>query len=156
MYSWVSKHLNVIGSGYSDSVTSLRVLHLATTLRGGAGIAARRTHEALLQAGVESTLICLTGNEATGKSIGIYHRTVSVRYLSKFNTFVQGKLFQCTDRLVTPISIEAFVGSNLKQEDFDVLHVHSFYNMLSVKKISEIAKRFPSKKIFLFKKHKIS
>ena len=127
----------------------VKVFHLATTLRGGAGIAARRTHEALLESGVESTLICLTANKDLGKSISIYRRSTFVRFLSKFNTLTQSRLIQRTDRLVTPFSIESFVDSGLKQEDFDVLHIHSFYNLLSIKRISEIAKRFPGKKIFV-------
>jgi glycosyltransferase involved in cell wall biosynthesis len=69
--------------------------------------------------------------------------------LSKFSTLIQSKLIQSTDRLVTPFSIESFDDSDLEHEDFDVLHIHSFYNMLSVKKISNIAKRFPNKKIFV-------
>jgi glycosyltransferase involved in cell wall biosynthesis len=130
-------------------VTGIKVFHLATTLRGGAGIAARRTHEALLESGVESTLISLTANESLGKSISIHRRSTYVRFLSKFNTLVQSRLIQNSDRLVTPFSIESLDDSDLKQEDFDVLHIHSFYNLLSIKRISEIAKRFPSKKIFV-------
>ena len=36
----------------------MKVLHIATMDHGGAGIAARRIHEALLQMGVESHILC--------------------------------------------------------------------------------------------------
>lgn len=130
-------------------MTPIRVLHLATTLRGGAGIAARRTHEALLEIGVKSSLICLTNNESSGNSIAISPRPLHVKLLSKINTFLQSRFFQISDRLVTPVSMYGLSDFDFNQQDFDVLHVHSFYNMLSVKSLREIAEKIPNKKIFV-------
>lgn len=130
-------------------MTSLRVLHLATTLRGGAGIAARRTHEALLESGINSRLMCLTDNQQSQDFINVFRRPVHIKYMSKFVTLIQSKLFQNSDRLVTPISIKGLSDSLFRAQDFDVLHIHSFYNMLSIKNIREIAEQLPSKKIFV-------
>jgi len=38
-------------------MADLKILHIATTLQGGAGIGARRYHEALLRAGVDSRFL---------------------------------------------------------------------------------------------------
>jgi glycosyltransferase involved in cell wall biosynthesis len=42
----------------------LRILHIATSLEGGAGIGARRYHEALVQAGVDSRIL-VAGNSSS-------------------------------------------------------------------------------------------
>lgn len=126
-----------------------RVIHLATSLNGGAGIAARRTHEALLSVGVDSKIYSLTGVNRNSDSMKLIHRSMSVKTLSSITTFIQGKFIQKTQKLVTPVSLEVFDPNLIDSEDFDVLHLHSFYNFLSIKQIRELAHKYSDRKLFV-------
>ena len=127
----------------------LRVVHLATSLYGGAGIAARRTHEALLSSGVDSKLFSLTGVRAEYKSVETIKRRKLRRLISSVTTFSQSRFIQKSQKLVTPISLSNLKLDFLNKEQFNVIHIHSFYNLLSIKQIKEIANTFQDKKIFV-------
>jgi glycosyltransferase involved in cell wall biosynthesis len=126
-----------------------RVVHLATSLYGGAGIAARRTHEALLSIGVDSHLFSLTGVSSEYKSVETIKRRKLHRFKSSVTTIFQSKFVQNSQRLVTPISLGNFRLDLLLKEHFDVIHIHSFYNLLSIQQIKEFANSFPDKQVFV-------
>ena len=124
-------------------------MHLSTTLRGGAGIAARRTHEALRSASFESQLFTLTGADKKPQNVERISRTKSKRLQSKIVTGVQQKVFQNSEKLITPISINCASDVLKNMELFDIIHLHSFYNLLSVPQIAVIANEMYPKKIFI-------
>jgi len=130
-------------------MASIRVVHLATSLYGGAGIAARRTHEALLSAGVDSKLFSLTGVRSEYKSAVTIERRKLSRFISSAITFSQARFIQNSQRLVTTVSLGNLDLDFLVKKEFDVIHIHSFYNLLSIKQIKEFARTFPDKKIFV-------
>lgn len=70
----------------------MRVLHITTTVKGGAGIAAVRLHEALLKAGVESRILTLYGAD-NGKSdlIETFRDTPRT---SRLRSLLKGLLFR--------------------------------------------------------------
>ena len=127
----------------------IRVIHLATSLHGGAGIAARRTHEALMSYGADSRLYSFTGLDEDSKSAIELKRSYLRRIRSSITTILQAKLVQNSQKLVTPISLGNINLKWLKSEQFDVLHIHSFYNLLSIDQFRNCAKLFPEKKIFV-------
>lgn len=60
----------------------MKILHISTSDRGGAGIAAVRLHEALLGSGVESKLLTLIKHETDIKEHYVYHCTDVARFPS--------------------------------------------------------------------------
>jgi glycosyltransferase involved in cell wall biosynthesis len=69
--------------------------------------------------------------------------TLTRRSLSTLVTGFQTKVLQSSAQLVTPISINSL---NLNEQifaDYDLLHIHAFYNLLSVEKITELSRKLP-------------
>lgn len=124
-------------------------MHLSTTLRGGAGIAARRTHEALRRASFDSHLFTLTGGDKQPENVESISRTNLKKIQSKIVTGVQQKVFQSSEKLITPISVNTASDALKNMESFDIIHLHSFYNLLSVSQIATIASRIYPKKFFI-------
>jgi glycosyltransferase involved in cell wall biosynthesis len=124
-------------------------MHLSTTLRGGAGIAARRTHEALRSVSVNSQLFVLTGDVDGRENVEVISRSKAKRIQSKIATGVQQKYFQSTDKLITPISINSAFVALKNVERFDLIHLHSFYNLFSVPQIATVANEIYPKKFFI-------
>lgn len=127
---------------------ALRVLQLATSTGGGAGIAARRTHEALLENDVDSTLMTLTSHPNSKNAFEI-QRSKIIKILSSSITLIQAKVFQSSDQLITPVSLDSFRKSRVLIEKYDVIHIHAFYNMLSTSAIAKMCRKFPKKKFFV-------
>jgi glycosyltransferase involved in cell wall biosynthesis len=123
----------------------MRVLHIATSFSGGAGIAARRICESQNQNGIESIILGRhIVQDVNHNSHEINHITSSTKKLaSSFVTGLQQKIFQQDSRLLTPISISSLSTEDKIFAGFDLVHVHAFYNMLSIRRITEIAERIP-------------
>lgn len=103
----------------------MKVLHLATSEFGGAGIAAVRMNEALKTIGVDSELISRDGDDS--------------KYFSKLDniksstlTFLQQKLIQNSPSLMTPLSVDFSERINDKISEATVLHLHASYNLISL------------------------
>jgi glycosyltransferase involved in cell wall biosynthesis len=124
-------------------------MHLSTTLRGGAGIAARRTHEALMSASFDSQLFTLSGGDEQLENVEKISRTKSKSIQSKIVTGVQQKVFQSSEKPITPISINSAFDVLKNVNRFDLIHLHSFYNLLSVRQIAMIANEIYPKKFFI-------
>jgi glycosyltransferase involved in cell wall biosynthesis len=126
----------------------LKVLTLATSLNGGAGIAARRTHESLADAGVDSHLIVVKSQEEIDDPlVRKVENSQFFNLLSRTNTVFQRSIFQNSNRLVTPISVGTFNRSGIELKNPDVIHIHAFYNMFTTKEIWKIGQQFPKSKI---------
>ena len=117
----------------------MRVLHLSTTLRGGAGIAAARLHQSLLDIGVESSMHTLsTKVEAKPELVFEIHRSMSKNIYSKLLTMLQLNLLSKKGKYLTPVSISSIDIRNVLSENPDVIHIHSTYNLLATSDYDEI------------------
>lgn len=114
-------------------------MHLATSGSGGAGIAASRLHSALVASGHESIFLTLGQHESRGvfkKSIYFLLRKLFT-FLNKLNTrsgYIQTSAF----------SLNSISLKNLDRFTPDIIHIHNWYNMLSMEGISEIANSRPT------------
>jgi glycosyltransferase involved in cell wall biosynthesis len=122
----------------------MNVVHLATSLNGGAGIAMLRTSNALSLQGVNSTILTRDGIYYSN-GIGFVPAPLSfqMRVKSSAVTLLQSKLLQNSSDLVTPISIETMNFDSKVLKEADVLHIHASYNFLnhiSLRKLEKFGK----------------
>ena len=103
---------------------------LTTTLTGGAGIAAFRSWEALNGEGVHAELL--------GPGLG------NKKFSSKVLTALQATLVQNSSDLITTFSLNKLEQFELDR--FDIIHLHAFYNLISVSSLLELTN---SKPIFI-------
>jgi glycosyltransferase involved in cell wall biosynthesis len=129
-------------------MNSSRVLQLATSTGGGAGIAARRLHEALTEIHVDSTLITLTGGNKPSDIFEV-KRSVYDKIKSSMLTALQSILLQSTDQLLTPLSKNSIKEKKINLNNYDVVHIHAFYNLLSTSRIIKLCKENPKKRFFI-------
>ena len=128
----------------------IQVLNLATSLNGGAGIAARRTHESLVDAGVDSHLLVMrASDESIQFGISKIQMSRASNFLSKSTTILQRDFMQNSNRLVTPISMGTLSRRNLQPFNPEVIHVHAYYNLLSAKEIWELGNWFPKSRVVI-------
>ncbi len=125
----------------------MKILHLVTSFNGGAGIAARRIVNAQIVNGMNSQLGAANGRPRNLMSHEMILPKSPLRKLeSKAVTFAQTNFVQSGDLLVTPFTISILSSSKDLIESSDIVHIHSFYNMLNWKDISRLAQ---NKKIFV-------
>jgi glycosyltransferase involved in cell wall biosynthesis len=111
----------------------MKVLQVSTSLNGGAGLAAERTHQALLAAGINSTLLSLSSAKSefsSSRNVKTISRNFSERLLSKSLTIIQRNFIQKGPYLQTPLSI-GIDPNRFDFREFDLIHIHSMYNMIS-------------------------
>ncbi len=133
---------------YSYPMRQTQVLNLASSLKGGAGIAARRTHESLVEAGLDSYLLALKSEDSLeDPRIKKIRNSQISDFLSKANTVLQRKFLQNSNRLVTPISIGTLAYRDFESYNPDVIHVHAYYNLLSTRQLWKIGQQFPKSRI---------
>lgn len=119
----------------------MRIVHLATSLHGGAGIAARRIVQAQVDYGLDSSLIVANGtmeNLRTHERILI--RSMKSQLESKLLTAGQSLLVQSSDLLVTAFSLSLRKKLVDVLQETDVLHIHAFYNLLKPQDISYLSR----------------
>ena len=126
----------------------LRILQLATSTIGGAGIAARRLHEALIENEINSTLLTLSENVNPN---GIYQikRSHLNKKASSLSTFLQSTFIQLSDQLLTPLSKNTFNDHNIEIDKYQIIHIHAFYNLLSTSGIIKLCQNNPKKRFFV-------
>ena len=109
----------------------MKVAHLATSLHGGAGIAAFRIHESLIQSGIESRIYTLSGPKElqSDKTIIFLNRNIAERNLSKALTVLQARGIQGTPNLFTPFSLHTSLINQISGYGLDVIHLHNIYNL---------------------------
>ena len=103
----------------------MKVLHLTTSLVGGAGIASVRVNKALNLIGVESTILSRNSFIQSSKLSSI------LTLFSSANTFVQSKVVQKSHDLVTPLSVNVLNINSKILNLADIIHIHSYYNLLN-------------------------
>lgn len=118
----------------------MRILILASSSKGGAGIAAVRSAEALSSSGHNVTFL---SNDLVLNFAGMRRQKLVVAltiFMRKFVTLLQRILIQKRTDLVTPISISSIKGLFLyRQLSFDIVHVHASYNFISMKELGALA-----------------
>ena len=126
----------------------LRILQLATSTNGGAGIAARRLHEALTENQIDSTLLTLTDNIRSGGTFEI-QRSPYKKLTSSIFTFLQSTLIQSSDQLITPLSKTTLNWQDVELDKYQIVHIHAYYNLLSTSEIIELCQKNPQKRFFI-------
>ena len=118
----------------------MRVLHLVTNTRGGAGIAATRLHLALLRNGHDSVLLSRDNSSLPNSEVC---ETSPIRKLqSKFLTLLLKMLTLAPYSLVTPHSLQTLGFEQIKRISPDVIHIHNWYNLINLKMISKLIKDY--------------
>ena len=120
-------------------MAKMRVLQLATSLSGGAGIAAKRFHESLVDAGVDSALLSREIGASLSPNIRQIDVSAAGNVYSSVSTLFQTKLVQKGNLLVTPNSVETIRINEALLHNYDLIHVHAFYNLLSLKSFSKLS-----------------
>jgi glycosyltransferase involved in cell wall biosynthesis len=123
--------------------TIVRIIHFSSSSVGGAGIAALRLHESLLEAGFESNFITLNldGN-FTRKNTFELHRKTLKRTLSRVLTFISLKF--STKIFFSPISINQLKLKSFLcnyNQDTTVFHFHNIYNLTNTSFINQLTDR---------------
>ncbi len=116
--------------------SNMRILHLATSSEGGAGIAAKRIVEAQIENGLEAQLISRDNQNQ-----------VSPRRLS----LLIGKLVTVLTKIATvrkygfvsPYSVSTINFHEVKSFKPDIVNIHNWYNFLSILDLLKIAKKYP-------------
>lgn len=125
----------------------MKIVHLATSITGGAGIAALRSHRALLTNGIDSTILTNSYNASNDNDIVSVSPNFVKDFVSSALTLVQQKVVQKTSDLVTPMSISKKVTLTKEFSTADVVHIHAFYNLLNIRDFQEILSS--DKKVFV-------
>ena len=123
----------------------MKIVHLLTSTTGGAAQAAIRSHEALLGASHNSSILSIE-RRVKGHPNEIVKKlpTSSItRILSSVTTVIQQKAIQKSSNLVSPISLDLLNWDDPEIQTADVLHLHAFYNLVSVR---NFLRKFPHKK----------
>jgi glycosyltransferase involved in cell wall biosynthesis len=122
----------------------MKILHLATTTSGGAGIAARRLNSALVESGLDSVL--LTGSKSRAE-IQPNEEISEKRFLdlvkSKVNTVLQRTFVQKDEFLTTLYSVRGITVEQIFERKPDVVHIHSSYNFIHNDDLLELSSKIP-------------
>ena len=118
----------------------MKILQLATSVEGGAGLAASRAHEALLQNGVDSTLLYLRGPQSEPKANRIkFNRSPVDKLTSRALTFLQGEIVQVDNQLISTFSLDVLHKHPELLKGFDVIHIHAMYNFINQETLDFLA-----------------
>ena len=123
----------------------MKIVHLITSTTGGAAQAALRLHESLSENDCDSKIISIARRVSNKEKAPIVEQQVGpiLRLGSSVLTLIQEKVIQKSVYPVSPISLDLMDWSNSEIESADVLHLHAFYNLLSVQ---SFLSRYPHKK----------
>jgi glycosyltransferase involved in cell wall biosynthesis len=119
----------------------MRILVLATSARGGAGKAALRSFEALVEGGHTASFLSsdLSINFVNSKRFQIakFMRKMTRRAV----TFIQRRFVQSSENLVTSLSINSIRSLYGNYYfGYDVIHIHAMYNFISMGEILRLRK----------------
>lgn len=120
----------------------MKILHLATSLNGGAGIAARRIAESQRELGMEVELWAGNGAGAQLKEFEkVIHTRQLTRLKSKALTFYQAQVIQNSDFLITSLTKRILNLNDISQNKFDLINLHASYNFVD---LTDLKKNFPN------------
>lgn len=116
----------------------MRIIQVSTGSSGGAGVAAKQLSVLLNSVGVESNLIS-RDSLSNGEFKGINFKNFTGKFLTLYQKSILTKNFD----LVTPISIGQDVMKSIVTFNPDLVHIHNWYNLLSINQIASIGRQFP-------------
>jgi hypothetical protein len=119
---------------------TLKVAHLSTSNRGGAAVAAQQLSQTLNNQGTNSTLITIDNLGAF--QYGRFKNLAST-FLGKLVTQVQVLNTRAPFGVATPVSISNLEIDILQRGCFDILHIHNWYNLVSVSDMKNLAQNIP-------------
>jgi glycosyltransferase involved in cell wall biosynthesis len=118
----------------------MRILHLSTSVTGGAGLAARRSSAALNSVGVKSTFLGRfpkkNNPHETEHKLKLKNNQ---RIASSALTILQSKFIQNSQELFTPLSLNLVSVSHPIIQESDLIHIHSNYNLISSSQILHLS-----------------
>ena len=111
----------------------MKLIHLATSLFGGAGKAAFRIHNALRSIGVDSKVITLSAPDEflDDPHVIVLNRNPALRGYSSLLTRTQAAVVQSGPNLTTPISLNVLNLSEHGIYKADVINIHNTYNLIN-------------------------
>jgi glycosyltransferase involved in cell wall biosynthesis len=116
----------------------MRILHLATSLNGGAGIAARRIAESQLNLGIDAEI---WSTKSGNGPLASFEKIIASNNLSKFRskliTYFQYNVIQNSEYLMTPISTQTLNLNDLRLESFELINLHANYNFINLRALTE-------------------
>ena len=113
-------------------MVNLRIAQLSTSSTGGAAIAAQRLTEVLGAHQIESVFVQDTHNVVKPRN----------SLISKIVTGAQDSATRNAYGIATPVSISK-IDRELLVQEFEVVHIHNWYNLLSLEDIVYIGNRIP-------------
>lgn len=121
-------------------MSKIRVAHFSTSESGGAAIAAKRLTNLLNNGGVYSDLF-------TRSDLGPFNPTKIERlarlFFGKLVTKIQETLSVNKYGTLTPVSISTVNINRILKCDYDIVHVHNWYNLFSQRDLVKISKKIP-------------
>jgi len=114
----------------------MRVLHLSTSLLGGAGVAAQRIVSSQVKIGLDSQLLCRTSKpHSVSEGIG--------SIVGKINTVFSRAISEENYDFISPLSISNLSLKNVKKIQPDIINIHNWYNYLSLSDLGKLGEHFP-------------
>lgn len=121
-------------------MSKIRVAHFSTSESGGAAIAAQRLTNLLENGGIQSHLF-------TKRNLGPFKPEKSEMYsrlfFGKIITKIQEVLSVKKYGTLTPVSISAVNINRILNSDYDIIHIHNWYNLFSEHDLVRITEKFP-------------
>lgn len=113
----------------------MKIAHLVTSTTGGAAQAAIRLHESLLELNCNSRIFSVERRirDTASQVVEMQRVNPLLRIASSATTVVQQRVIQRTVNPVSPISLDILNWDDPEIESADVLHLHAFYNLLSIR-----------------------
>lgn len=126
-----------------NSSLEITVVHLSTSLSGGAGVAASRLHQGLLKQGIHSHLFAISTDEnVESNNITVLKRSKKEKFLGKLNA-----AFNVLISRDSYFSFHSINASDLEEKlssfnpDNTVIHVHNWFNLTNLKLLRILQKR---------------
>ena len=118
----------------------MKILHLATSMGGGAGRAALRINTAQNLFGIEATIQSRDAIQLSGSGeITALQVNPLKQFESSTLTFLQSRLIQNSNDLVTPLSISNMKLTDEELKQYDLINLHATYNYLNTKSIMKLS-----------------
>ena len=118
----------------------MRILHITTTLYGGAGLAAQRLYSAQKLNG-DSVWLYSNNSIFSENEIEVPCKRINV-LKGRIVTVFQFAMTKPAYSLMTPYSISRLNRSFLAERNFDIVHVHNWYNLLSLEDLKWLLDNF--------------
>ncbi len=117
----------------------MRVVQVSSGSIGGAGNAAKRLHAALLDSGVDSYFLTLNLSDSTIQKKNEIRRNLLERLLSFVSSRIHARISKHSFFSSWSISTSGAMDKIRKfDKETTIIHVHNWYNILSLENISEL------------------